>query len=383
MRETLAVQEPAVRIIHILNHCNHGHGNAHVAIDLACAQAENGCDVVYASAGGDYEGLLKSKGVKVVHITQKSHNPAVIALNLLKLIRLCQRFRPDILHAHMMTGAAIGYIASRLYRTTLITTVHNSFDPHSLLMRLGDRVVAVSEAERRSLIARGFKADRVEVVLNGPNLSPREEWLEEMPSAPDVRRPCIATVCGLHRRKGVPDLLRAFKEACATSADWTLNIVGEGPDREDLEQLASELGLDGKVRFLGSIPRPKAILRQTDIFVLASYADPCSLALAEALFAGCATVATAVGGTPELLGGGAHGVLVPPGRPDALAAALSRLMSDPAEMASRRSQALTAAGKLTIHRVRQEYDALYRRAIDKALSSDGRGFSEAGATRRS
>lgn len=348
-----------MRIFHVLNHCNHGHGNAHVAVDLACAQADAGHDVFYLSAGGDYQALLTSKGVQHICLRQSLRAPMLAVKSLRKLVAFCQRIKPDIMHAHMMSGAVLGYIATRLAPTRLVTTVHNSFDRHSFLMRLGDRVVAVSEAERRLLVDRGFAPDRIDVVLNGPNLSPRESLGEGSVS---LRRPCITTVCGIHRRKGVSDLLQAFHHVREKSPDWSLNIIGDGPDRSLMESLADTLGLRSSVHFLGYLPSAREALLQTDIFVLASYADPCSLALAEARYAGCALVATRVGGTPELLGFGQHGALVPPGDINALADALIELTTNSIMLAERRRAACVGAGHLTNDRLYLDYLKVYERA---------------------
>lgn len=348
-----------MRILHLLNHCNHGHGNAHVAVDLATVQAANGHDVTYASAGGDYEPLLTSSGVRIAAVALKPLNPARATIAIYRLLRVCRQVRPQVIHAHMMAGALVGYVVSRLTGIPLVTTVHNSFDWHSTLMRLGDRIVAVSQAERRALEKRGFPTARLRVVLNGPNLSPRDQQERAGAPAPAISRPCITTVCGLHPRKGVLDLLRGFAQASAQQPGWTLYIIGDGPDRDQLCAQARELLPADAVVFAGNVANPKRVLDESDIFVLASYADPCSLAVAEARYAGCAVIATAVGGTPELLGQGEHGLLVAPGRPDEIADALLRLMSDPDELRVWRDRAGKDARYLTIARVCEDYQRVY------------------------
>lgn len=348
-----------MRILHLLNHCNHGHGNAHVAVDLATVQAANGHDVTYVSAGGDYEPLLRASGVRIETVSLKPLNPVTAASAIARLVRICRRFRPQVIHAHMMAGALVGYAASRLTGIPLVTTVHNSFDWHSSIMRLGDRIVAVSQAERQALESRGFPSARLRVVLNGPNLSPREEQRLAGGDGPSMSRPCVTTVCGLHRRKGVLDLIQGFARASASQPGWTLYIVGDGPDRDQLRAQANELLPSGAVVFTGSVASAKRVLAESDIFVLASYADPCSLAVAEARFAGCAVIATAVGGSPELLGRGEHGLLVAPGRPDEIADALVRLMSSPGELRIWREKAMADSRYLTISRVCEDYQRVY------------------------
>jgi glycosyltransferase involved in cell wall biosynthesis len=353
-----------VRIIHLVNHCNHGHGNAHVAIDLACMQAQHGHDVIYASGGGDYVDLLKKYGVRHEFILQNSRNPLQLVHSLFQLQRLCLSFRPDLLHGHMMAGAVFGYLSSRVCRVPLITTVHNSFDKHSVLMRLADRVVAVSEAERKSLLGTGYKAARLSVVINGPNHSPREGFLVSGASgAIEVKQPCVVTVCGLHKRKGVNDLIRGFCEASAELPDWRLYIVGDGPDRQVLTELAATLGAKDKVLFLGSVGNPAQILSQADIFVLASYADPCSLAIGEAREAGCAIIATGVGGTPELLEFGNAGKLVDPGSAQQIAYELKQLMTDKALRQDWRARSRRSSEYFRVTRVARDYEMIYDSAV--------------------
>nr|WP_187299645.1 glycosyltransferase family 4 protein [Methylobacterium sp. B34] len=349
--------------MHILNHCNHGHGNAHVAIDLALSQVNAGHTVDYVSEGGDYEALLGSSGVNLIRIKQKSRSPLRVIISIIKLCYYVRLLRPDVIHGHMMSGVVIAYVASRLLRVPLVTTVHNSFDRHSTLMRLGDRVVAVSEAEKRSLERRGFISNRLRVVLNGPNESPRLSLLKNHSIVGKTRRPAVVTICGLHARKGVTDLLVGFESACRVHKNLTLYIVGDGPDREKLVMLASNLKITDRVVFTGNINDPREVLNQADIFVLASYADPCSLAIAEARYAGCAVIATAVGGSPELLGQGSNGILIEPGHPEEIASALLCMISSRNELARWKEKALSGSDYLTMRRVCADYMDIYHDAI--------------------
>jgi glycosyltransferase involved in cell wall biosynthesis len=332
-------------------------------VDLATVQAKDGHDVTYASAGGDYEGLLELSGVRIEKIVLKPLNPLTIMVSVYRLMRICRRVKPQLIHAHMMAGALTGYVVSRLTGIPLVTTVHNSFDWHSVLMRLGDRIVAVSQAERLALEKRGFPTARLRVVLNGPNLSPRDQQQPGGAPPPAMVSPCITTVCGLHPRKGVLDLLRGFAQASKLNLGWTLYIVGDGPDREQLRAQAEELKPAGDVVFAGNVANPKRVLEKSDIFVLASYADPCSLAVAEARYAGCAVVATAVGGTAELLGQGEHGLLVSPGKPEEIAAALQGLMSSPEQLQLWRAKAKAKSEYLTIARVYEDYQRIYDEVV--------------------
>lgn len=319
-------------------------------------QARKGHEVVYASAGGYYEALLTAEGVRCEAIRQESKLLSVLR-NLAALVRLCRRFQPDVIHAHMMSSAVFGYVASKLTGAPLVTTVHNSFDGHSVLMRLGRVVVAVSNAEREFLLTRGFSPTQVIVILNGPNGSPRESFRSTI--EPALATPSIATVCGLHQRKGVHDLITAFSQVQLDFPDWRLNIIGQGPDRPKLEALARELGISQSTHFRGPVLTPKKLLERSQIFVMASYAEPFGLAIAEARAAGCAIVATAVGGIPELLGHGKAGQLVEAGHPEQIAAALRRLMQDESALRDWRTRSKTGADYFNVDRVAEDYDKVY------------------------
>jgi len=117
------------------------------------------------------------------------------------------------------------------------------------------------------------------------------------------------------------------------------------------------------VHFEGFQPSPRAYLEQAAVFVLASHAEPGGLVLPEARDCGCAIVATAVDGSPELLDGGRAGVLVPPHDVVALSSAIARLLDDPAERERWRTAARTNLDWMRIERQHEETLAVYRDAL--------------------
>lgn len=357
-----------MKIVHLLKHGVRGNGHVHVAVDLACVQADAGHEVVFATARGSFDDLLRSHGVEVVEIPEAGgvQGAARAALALLALTR---RFRPDVLHAHMMSSAAIGFGVSKLTRVPLLTTMHNSFETHSVLMRLGKLVVAVSEAERRLLLSRGYRRAKVVTVVNGADGSPREALDAEVGIGP-LARPCVTTLCGLHPRKAVHDVISAFAQTRSEFPDWHLNIIGWGAERARLEAHAAELGLGESAHFLGSTPKPRPLLEQADVFASASLADPCPLVVTEARGAGCAIVATAIGGVPEVLEHGKAGQLVPASDPDAMAEAFRTLMGDDRALADWRARAKDGAEYFTVARMAQDYLQVYRRLRPSAVDRD-------------
>lgn len=344
-----------MRIAHVLKHCAAGNGHVHVAVDLACEQSAEGHEVHFLSGGGAYEELLRSRDVRLHRIPERS--AARTPLTLRDLARAFRSIRPDVVHAHMMSSAALSAIVCRPLGIPLVTTVHNSFDRHSVIMRVGVRIVAVSAAERALLLERGYPGRRLRTVQNG-SLGTARAGLSGRDLGP-VSRPTIATLSGLHRRKGVRIAIEAFALLAHDFPDWHLTIIGEGPDRPELEELVRQHRLAERIHLPGSTLAPLPVLAQAEIFVAPSLAEPFGLSVAEARSVGCAVIASDVGGIPEVLESGDAGILVPPGDIPALAAALRTLLADPVERERWRQRARDGSERFSVSRMTADYDVVY------------------------
>jgi glycosyltransferase involved in cell wall biosynthesis len=170
--------------------------------------------------------------------------------------------------------------------------------------------------------ARGWDLDAGRIVVL-PNPAPALGALEPARLAPRT----LVFAGRLTRQKGLDTAL----DAVASLADVRLVLVGDGPERQRLERRAAAVGLDGRVSFLGARSRPEtlALLAGAAAALLASDWENLPHAAVEALAVGTPVVSTAVGGVPEVVRDGENGLLVPPGRPDALAAAIRRVLEEP------------------------------------------------------
>jgi phosphatidyl-myo-inositol dimannoside synthase len=158
----------------------------------------------------------------------------------------------------------------------------------------------------------------------------------------------LVTVARLSGEKGIDDLLRGVARLRDGGTEARLEIVGEGPDREQLQALSHELGVSDQVTFSGFIPHgPRLVcaLDAADVFVLPSRSEGLPHSLVEAMARALPVVATAIGGIPAFLRGG-EGVVVPVGDPDALAAALAELSRDPGRLAELSRRALERARRV-------------------------------------
>lgn len=345
-----------MRVLHLLNHTRRLNGHVHAAIDLACAQAQQGHTVAVASQGGDFDALLRENRVETFAISHERRVGQVIG-SMVRLHRIVRDWRPDIIHAHMMTSAVLAWPVCRLVGVPLVTTVHNEFEKSAILMGLGDRVIAVSAAVGRSMRARGISGGRIHVVLNGTIGSVRARRRCGVPR--DLAHPAIVFVGGLHPRKGLPDLLRAFETVHRQDARARLYVVGGGPLQETYAAMAAGLSCAEAVTIVGPLDDPYPWMLGADIFVLPSHADPAPLVLSEVREAGCAVVATAVDGVPELLEQGRAGILVPPRDPAALAEALGRLLREPETLRAWRENSQINIDHMRIDRVARETVSVY------------------------
>lgn len=350
-----------LRILHVLNHIQKiGNGIVNVAVDLACQQAKSGHCVGVASVGGDYETLLKEYGVQHFQLDQK-RSP----IHLLKAIRtyrfIIQKFEPHIVHAHMMTGVVLAKtFGNSQYK--LVSTVHNEFQNSAILMGLADRVIAVSNPVAQSMHQRGVSKDKLRVVFNGTLDSPRARPISDYQPLP-LQRPAITTVAGMYHRKGIAELIDAFYQIAPDFPSAHLYLVGDGPDRMEFETQVQNSQFTKRIHFERFQPEPQRYLLSTDVFVLASRQEPFGLVLSEAREAGCAIIASNVGGIPDALDQGLAGILVPAQSSNALAGAIKNLLDNDNVKLLWKQKAQQNLDWLSVRRVSEETMNVYRELI--------------------
>jgi glycosyltransferase involved in cell wall biosynthesis len=350
-----------MRIMHFLNHTRPNNGHVHVAVDLACVQSRMGHSVSVVSGGGAFDSLFTASGIEHIVIDQKrSLSNLIIVIH--KLRSTVSSISPDIIHAHMMASAGLAFVLRRFMKFKLVTTVHNEFEKAAIIMGLGDRVIAVSKAVADSMERRGVRRSKLRIVLNGTIGSPRLS--PATPQSKSLSRPAITFVGGLHPRKGVDDLITAFKTVCARVPTASLYLIGHGPYWDAYKELAVQTGVGDKIQFCGPQPDPRPYLLGSDLFVLASHAEPGALVLPEAREAGCAIIATSVDGIPEMLDGGKAGILVPPRRPDLLAEAMISVLTDKGLLADMRARSRLNLDHFTVSRAAKDYLSIYNTLLE-------------------
>lgn len=288
-----------------------------------------------------------------------------------------------LLHTHGYLADIVGIPVARLIGLPTLSTCHG-YIPTSWMVRLynaadrmvlrfGTQVLAVSEAIKQGLVDSGLSADRVRVVANAASSSSDRDSAREdrdaarrshgMRSADFV----LGYVGRLSVEKGLKYLLMACAALVASGVPLRALIVGEGPQRNELEEMSRQLGLGERIVFTGFKEEVAEWITCMDVFVLPSLTEGSPMALLEAMTFGAPVVATAVGGVPQIVQHGETGILVSPGKSEELESALLALFRDPAQrQALARNSLELARTRYSVERwighIESEYQNLSRRS---------------------
>jgi glycosyltransferase involved in cell wall biosynthesis len=250
------------------------------------------------------------------------------------------RSRIDILHTHGYKANSYGLSAAKSTSVKTIATSHNwpgrtlSLRAYGLLDRLQlrffDRVCAVSESVRQSLLQALVPDRKIIVVQNGIDC---ERFIGGQPLLRNHLQfkdgLLVGYVGRLAPEKDLPSLLRAAKAILNTLPSVSFVLCGEGPERNSLKTLALQLGIEKNVFFLGRRSDTPDLYSSFDVVVMPSLTEGMPLTILEAMAAKKPVVASRVGGVPKILEDGKSGLLVEPGNAKELESALLRLLLNP------------------------------------------------------
>jgi glycosyltransferase involved in cell wall biosynthesis len=313
---------------------------------------------------------LEELGVKVHRLECRSVLSNVAWGRLYTLLR---RESIGILHSHMPRASVPGTIIGKIARTPVIVSHEHTwsfkgrpvrrFLDRNVVARGSDVVLAVSERDREQMIeVERMRADRIRVLPNGiPAPDETGARVRGELGVPDGVA-AIGAVGRLYEQKGYDDLISAVGLLKRSTAQpFRCLIIGHGPEEERLQGMIDAQGLAEDVRLVGRRQDIADVIPALDIAVLPSKYEGSPLAILEYMAGGAPIVATAVGGVPELIEDGVHGLLVRPEDPAALAAGMQSLLEDP-ELAAR----LGAAAKER-QRANFDLDVVVRRLEDLYL----------------
>jgi glycosyltransferase involved in cell wall biosynthesis len=394
----LGADEP-IRVLRVIARLNVGGPALHVSY-LTDRLAERGYATTLA-AGTISEGegnmafVATQRGIEVTPVPglQRDVSPLADAQVVRELADLIRTVRPHILHTHTAKAGAVGRTAARVAGSDRPPVVVHTFHGHTLrgyfgpakervyrqierrLAREADVLIAVSPEVRDELVELGVApASHFAVVRLGIELSERMAGAERgealraalgLPAG----RFTVGWVGRMTAVKQASDVLRTVRLLHDAGVDAALVMIGDGPDRGDLEKLTRELGLEDATRFVGFQDDMGPWFHTFDALLLPSRSEGTPVSAIETLASGRPVVATRVGGVSDVVSDGVDGFLFPFGDVDEAAAQLGRLAADPAlreRMGASGSE--RALRRYRVERLVDDMDRLYRALLAEKLA---------------
>jgi glycosyltransferase involved in cell wall biosynthesis len=337
--------------------------------------------------GGEHIGPLRRDGFQTLEFGKA---PGIEYSLPIRLGWAFKRDGVDIVHCHNFGSLFYGSLASRIGGSRCVVyTAHGPGFPgrkrQVMFQRLPliDQVVAVSDHVRsEALNCAGLRPEKVITIVNGVDLSlyrrPSDEAVarKKRDLGLDSAGPIVGSVARLSAEKDHTTLIEAFGRIAREREKARLVIVGGGELLGELEQRVSELGLRGKVLFLGNRSDVPEILPVFDVFALSSVEEGLGITVIEAMASGVPVVGTDAGGIPEIVENGRTGILVPPSTPAELAGALETILENAGLGDRLTSEARKSVeDRYDMQRMIASYEGVYtdvlrRKGVAESMKSD-------------
>lgn len=324
-------------------------GAERVILQLANSLKNSAFNLIVTSFVQDWKSnnnfieALKAQGINTRTITMSKKYPTGWWNPIRNFFDLCHLIKAEkiqILHTHGYRSNIIGLLASILLRVPIVTTVHgwtnhtNNVKLYEYLdrffLRFFDKIIAVSDSIKNTLLNSRISIHKIEKIYNTINCKEVNDGV----SVDEIRKrfhlspndKLVGTIGRLSKEKGVHYLLKAGSEIIATYPNVKILIIGNGPERQNLEILAKQLRISENVIFCGFQKNVTEFYHLIDIVVLPSITEGLPIVLLEALTYSKPVVATRVGGIPEVITNGKTGILVEPQNPSRLAEGIIRIL---------------------------------------------------------
>lgn len=327
-------------------------------------------------------GELEKMGIKIIYMDRK---PGIDYFLPFRLAKVFKEEKIQIVHTHNSTCYFYGILAAILAKIPiLIHTEHGrNFPDKKITMAINrllswkvDRIITVSNILRHLLNRyEKISLEKIQVVSNGIN----SKFFTNNYNKAEIKKRfgfnqedrLIGIVARLYPIKDHRCLFNAFCFLIKEFPEARLLVIGDGPERGRLEQLALDLKIDKKIIFLGNRQDVPDLLSVLDIFVLSSQNEGMSLTLIEAMASSLPIVATNVGGNSELIKDGVNGTLVSSGNPLSLSQAIIQLLND-----GPKARRMGNAGRrvfeelYTVNKMVRNYERIYEYFIEMKLRKD-------------
>ncbi len=323
-------QNSPKKVLFLITKGNFGGAQRYV-FDLATGLGADFEPVVLLGEGSALETRLKEKGVRVIKLESLQRNISLKkeAEVLFELLKIFKEERPDVIHLNSSKIGGLGAFAGRISKVkNIIFTAHgwafneNRPGTQKLIIKFfiwltiifSHKTIAVSEQIKRDIENLPFVSKKIEVINNGTSEIEYKTKAEArkflFPDAPKTAT-WIGTMSELHHIKGLSHMIRAMKSVLHQHKAVFV-VMGEGEERKNLENLIRGEGVENFVKLVGYVENAPQYLKAFDIFTLTSLSEAMPLALLEAGMAGIPSIASDVGGIPEIIDDGKNGLLIEP-----------------------------------------------------------------------
>ncbi len=387
-----------IPVVQIITHLPPG-GAQRVALTLAQGLDPTRFDAhLIAGPRGDWTALAQKRlgaAFHPAHHLQRELSPyhdTRVIVELTAILRRIASRHPRgfaIVNTHAPKAGVAGRLAARLLGLAPVHTLHglpfyaqqseNRRRAYRAFERLGylsgGETVSVTRRNLRAVLDAGWVAPRharvIPPCVDSDRLAPRRGKRRLLPryGIPESAR-VIGVVASLKPPKDLLGFVRAAATVMNERPDVHVVIAGDGEQRPAIEQAIDNAGLTERVTLAGWVDPIEELYPEFDVFVLPTFSEGLPLTLVEARACGVPVIASAVGGIPELIRDGVNGLLVPPGEPVALSAALRRLLDD-SDLRSRLiAEGLTGLERYSSQAMLRAYQDLYQVIAARAGALD-------------
>lgn len=350
---------------------------------LATALTGRGHEVVVAcAADGPLRDDIEASGVGVRILGGRHVKWRLSPVLALRLLALLKERRFDLVHAHVHAAVSAALVAGAAASVPVVVTEHGMAAWRGRWVRWYTRqlyqrcaaFIAVSEGVRERLrTVDRVRPERVVTIPNAAIPAPRKTETDAGGALEALPRPLVGIVARLRPEKGPQVFVEAVANVARRHPTASFVLVGDGPLRGPLTDRVRELGLQGRVHFLGDRLDGPSLIGELDVLCVPSFDEAAPLVVLEAMAAGVPVVASDLAGVRNQTGGPEAAMLVPPGDSTALSTALDQLLSRPDER-----RRLSAAGLrrsidgLSYEGAVARVEAIYRQVVLAATNSRGR-----------
>jgi len=317
------------------------YGTENMLLNLCASQEQSGCQNslllfynVHVPNVEFYErARRRGLSVRMVHCKGRADWRAVRQIE-----EYIQEDAVDLVHTHGYKADLYGYLAAWRCHKPVVATCHNWVGGTAALgiynhldrmvLKKFNALAAVSDAVAHRLLAFGVPTEKIKTIANGIDVTAFER-AQPLPLLKAEDGTVVGIVARLDLQKGFEYLLRAARDLCKTTPDLKIVIVGEGPDREKIEEMIEQYGLQSNVILAGQQSNMPAVYAAMDIFVLPSLNEGLPMTVLEAMAASKPVIATKVGAIGSVIKDGENGLLVNAKDSEGLRNAIASLLSDP------------------------------------------------------